>query len=71
MTNFDRTGRVGNAQLVIGVDLLQPFSSPVATTISLGRNAVIGDQLGAHPLEIQRFDAGAARLGLNQHEGRR
>ena len=66
---FHWAGRVGNTLLVLGIDLLQPLFLSSGHDNLAGRDAVIGDQLVLHLLEIQRLDSGAARLGLDQHQG--
>ena len=65
---FHWAGRVGNTQLVLGIDLLQPLFLSSGHDNLTGRDAVIGDQLVLHLLEIQCLDSGAAWFRLNQYQ---
>ena len=56
-----RAGGIGNAQLVVGVDLLQPLFLAGGNDDLAGRDAVVGDQFIANTLEVQCLNACAAR----------
>ena len=63
-----RASRVGDAELVLFLDSLQPTFLAGSDHDLIGKDALVLQQLLSYPVRVQRLHALPARLGLNQHQ---